>query len=50
MASQEEVASLQKAIDGYDLFRRLAEENADEIIRRTWEERAQNKKRNRSGK
>ena len=46
----EEVASLQRAIDGYNLFRRLAEEYADEIIRSTREERAQNKKRKRSGK
>ncbi len=46
----EEVASLQKAIDGYNLFRRLAEEYADEIIRHTRRERAQNKKRKRSGK
>jgi hypothetical protein len=46
----EEVASLQKAIDGYNLFRRLAEEYADEVILRTREERAQNKKRKRSGK
>ena len=43
--SAEEVASLQKAIDGYNLFRRLAEEYADEVILRTREERAQNKKR-----
>ena len=31
----EEVADLQEAIDGYNQFRRLAEEYADEIIRLT---------------
>jgi len=36
----EDMAPLQKAIDGYNLFRRLAEEYADEIIRRTREQRA----------
>jgi len=36
----EQVAALQKAIDGYNLFRRLAQEYADEIIRRTREEHA----------
>lgn len=46
----EEVASLQKAIDGYNLFRRLAEEYADEIIRHTRQEHAQEKKRKRRGK
>lgn len=46
----EEVASLQEAIDGYNLFRRLAEQYADEIIRSTRQERAQNKKRKGSGK
>jgi len=40
----EEVASLQEAIDGYNLFRKLAEEYADEIIHRTRQERAKNKK------
>jgi len=40
----EEVASLQAAIDGYNLFRKLTEEYADEIIRRTRQERAKNKK------
>ena len=38
----EEVASLQEAIDGYNLFGKLAEEYADEIIRRTRQERAKN--------
>ena len=41
----QEVALLQQAIDGYNLFRKLVEEYADEIIRRTREERAKNKKR-----
>lgn len=36
----EEVAALQKALDGYNLFRKLAEQYAGEIIRRTREERA----------
>jgi hypothetical protein len=36
----EEVASLQEAIAGYTLFRKLVEEYADEIIRQTREERA----------
>lgn len=40
----EDVASLQEAIDGYNLFRKLAEEYADEIIRRTRQERAKNKR------
>ena len=40
----EEVASLQRAIDGYNLFCKLAEEYAGEIIRRTRQERAKNKK------
>lgn len=35
----EDVASLQEAIDGYTLFRKLAEEYADEIIRCTREQR-----------
>lgn len=42
----EEVASLQEAIEGYNLFRKLAEEYADEIICRTREERAKMKQRN----
>ena len=46
----EEVAALQEAIDGYNLFRKLAEQYADEIIRRTREECAKasprNKRRN----
>ena len=37
----DEVASLRKAIRGYALFRRLAEQYADQIIRRTRAERAQ---------
>ena len=41
----EELASLQEAIDGYNLFRKLAEEYADEIIRRTRQERAKNTRR-----
>jgi 23S rRNA maturation mini-RNase III len=41
----QEVAALQQAIDGYNLFRKLAEEFADEIIRRTRQERAKTKKR-----
>jgi hypothetical protein len=41
----EEVASLQEAIEGYNLFCKLAEEYVDEIIRRTREERAKMKKR-----
>ena len=41
-----EVASLQEAIEGYNLFRKLAEEYADEIIHRTREERAKMKQRN----
>jgi predicted ArsR family transcriptional regulator len=44
----EEVASLQEAIDGYNLFCKLAEEYADEIIRRTRQERAKNKKSKRT--
>lgn len=35
----EDVAALQKDIDGYNLFKKLTEEYADEIIRRTREER-----------
>jgi hypothetical protein len=48
----EEVASLQEAIDGYNLFRRLTEEYADEIIHRTRLERtkASPKKKRRSKK
>jgi predicted ArsR family transcriptional regulator len=46
----QEVASLQQAIDGYNLFRQLAEEYADEIIHRTREEPAKNKKPKRRGK
>jgi hypothetical protein len=34
----EDVAALQKAIDGYNLFKKLTEEYADEIIRRTRQE------------
>jgi len=37
-----EVAALQEAIDGYNLFMRLAQEYADEIIRRTRDERVKN--------
>lgn len=36
---QNERAAIQKAIDGYTLFTRLAQEYADEIIRRTRRER-----------
>ena len=46
----EEVASLQQAIDGYNRFRQLAEEYAGEIIRRTREEHAKNKKPKRRSK
>jgi hypothetical protein len=42
-----EVQELQKAIDGYALFQRLAEQYADEIIRIT---RAKQKKRKQHGK
>ena len=41
----DEVASLQEAIDGYNLFRKLAEEYAEEIIRRTRHEHAKHKNR-----
>jgi hypothetical protein len=37
----EDVAALQEAIEGYRQFRRLAEQYADAIIRRTRAERAQ---------
>jgi len=46
----QEVALVQQAIDGYNRFRKLAEEYADEIIRRTREERAKNKKRKNKAK
>jgi predicted ArsR family transcriptional regulator len=46
----EEVDLLQQAINGYNLFRQLAEQYADEIIRRTREEPAKNKKPKRRGK
>jgi hypothetical protein len=36
----EEVSSLQEAIDCYNLFTRLAEQYADEIIRQTRRDRA----------
>ena len=42
-----EVQELQKAIDGYALFQRLAEQYADEIIRIT---QAKQKKRKQHGK
>ena len=42
----DQLASLQEAIEGYNLFRKLAEEYADEIIHRTREERAKMKQRN----
>lgn len=45
-----EVASLQEAIDGYALFRKLAETYADEIIRRTRQERAKGKQRKKKEK
>lgn len=32
---RDQVRALQKAIDGYTLFKRLAEQYADEVIRRT---------------
>lgn len=37
----EDVAALQEAIEGYRRFRRLAEQYADAVIRRTRAERAQ---------
>lgn len=40
----DEVASLQEAIDGYNLFRKLAEDYAEEIIRCTRQQHAKNKK------
>jgi hypothetical protein len=43
--SDEDMAALQEAIDGYTLFRKLAEEYADEIIRLTRSERAKVKKK-----
>lgn len=46
----QEVTSVQQAIDGYNLFRKLAEEYADEIIQRTREECAKNKKRKKKAK
>ena len=39
----DEVPELQKAIDGYNLFRSLAEQYADEIILATRRERGKNK-------
>jgi hypothetical protein len=36
----EEVASLQEAIDGYNLYTKLVEQYADEIIRQTRRDRA----------
>jgi hypothetical protein len=39
-----EVPDLQKAINGYNLFRRLAEQYADEIIRATRLERERKKR------
>ncbi len=42
---EDERAALQQAIDGYNLFRTLADEYVDEIIRRTRLERANNRKR-----
>lgn len=38
-----EVAALKKAIEGYRLFMRLAEQYVDEVIRRTRRERKQDK-------
>ena len=46
----DEVASLQEAIDGYTLFRKLAEEYAEEIIRRTRHEHAKRKNRQKKEK
>ena len=45
----EEVAALQEAIEGYNQFRRLAEEYADEIIRLTRLEQAKLKKKQNQG-
>lgn len=43
------VDELQKAIDGYALFRELAEQYADEIIRATRKERDKKKKERKGG-
>jgi hypothetical protein len=45
----EEVAELQEAIDGYNRFRQLVEEYADEITRLTRLERAKLKKKQNQG-
>ena len=45
-----EVEALQEAIDGYNQFRKLAEEYADEIIRLTRQEQDKNKKRKKNGR
>ncbi len=47
--SDEDLADLQEAIDGYTLFRKLAEEYADEIIRLTRSQRARLKKKSNRG-
>lgn len=47
--SDEDVAALQEAIDGYKLFRKLAEQYADEVIRLTRAERAKAKKKSNQG-
>ncbi len=41
----DEVAALQKAIEGYQLFIKLAEQYADEVIQLTRRERKSKKKR-----
>lgn len=45
----DEVDELQKAIDGYTLFRELAEQYADEIIRATRKERDRKNKERTGG-
>jgi hypothetical protein len=45
----DDLVALQEAIDGYSLFRKLAEEYADEIIRLTRLERAKVKKKQNQG-
>jgi hypothetical protein len=46
----EQVASLQEAIDGYNLFTRLAEQYADEIIRQTRRDRPKVSAKTKRGK
>ena len=44
-----EVPELQEAIDGYNLFRRLVEQYADEIIRATRKERDEKRPKKNKG-